>query len=148
MTRAVFDVNLLVSGFIGANRAESVPGELLRRWEAGNFDLVLSDHLRENVERVLQRRYFRERVTAEQRRRFDRALVRRAEWTAITETVSGVAPDDEDDLVLATALSANVPYLVTGDAALRRVGSYQGVTILTPREFLALLESGEIEPGP
>jgi predicted nucleic acid-binding protein len=50
-----------------------------------------------------------------------------------------VATHPEDDLVLATAVSAHADYLVTGDRKLQRLGSYQGVRILSPREFLAVL---------
>lgn len=54
--------------------------------------------------------------------------------------VEGVAKHVEDDLVIATALSGRAAFLVTSDIPFRGVGEYQGVTILTPREFLDLLE--------
>jgi predicted nucleic acid-binding protein len=60
--------------------------------------------------------------------------------TPITVNVAGVASRPEDDLVLAAAVSAKVDFLVTGDTNLRKVDRFQGVVILTPREFLALLE--------
>lgn len=58
----------------------------------------------------------------------------------ITVRISGDAPDDEDDQVLATAISAGVPYLVTGDRAFLLVDAYRGVQLLSPRAFLALLD--------
>ena len=45
--------------------------------------------------------------------------------------------------MLATAVSEQGTdgiYLVTGDAQVRKLTTYQRVVILTPREFLALLE--------
>ena len=141
MTRVVLDVNVLVSGLVGSERADSVPGELFRRWEEGDLRLVISQHLRDRVAQVLERRYFRERVKPEQQQRFATLLAERTEWTAITRPVDGVAPDQEDDLVVATALSARARYLVTGDADLRRLGLYEGVEFLTPREFLTYLEA-------
>ena len=58
----------------------------------------------------------------------------------ITVTVAGVATHPEDDLVLATALSAGADYLVTGDRRFRaRVPHYQGVTLVSPAEFLAII---------
>jgi predicted nucleic acid-binding protein len=55
-------------------------------------------------------------------------------------TVAGVATHPEDDLVLATALSAGADYLVTGDRRFRtRVPHYQGVTLVSPAEFLAII---------
>lgn len=41
--------------------------------------------------------------------------------------------------MLATALSGQAAYLVTGDAQLQRLEAYEGITILSPREFLDVL---------
>jgi len=52
-----------------------------------------------------------------------------------------VVTHPEDDLTLATAVSAKADYLVTGDQPmLRKVGNtYQGVNLITPIAFLAML---------
>lgn len=55
------------------------------------------------------------------------------------DDVHGVAEDDEDDLVLATAVAANADYLVTGDKYLLRIGEFRGIPIVFPREFLDLM---------
>ena len=55
--------------------------------------------------------------------------------------VAGVATHPEDDAILATALSVQVPYLVTGDRPLLTRGAYGGTRLLSPRQFLAVLES-------
>lgn len=48
--------------------------------------------------------------------------------------------DPKDDMVVATAVAARAEFLVTGDRRdLRSLGSYQGIRIVTPREFLDLL---------
>lgn len=56
--------------------------------------------------------------------------------TALTVEVTGVATHPEDDLILATAVAGDATYLVTGDCKLRAVGTFRGVSILSPREFL------------
>ncbi len=58
-----------------------------------------------------------------------------------TEVVA-VTNDPEDESVLATARLGRVKYLVTGDHGWLRRDSYQGVRIISPRDFLALLRSG------
>ena len=65
--------------------------------------------------------------------------------TAITVVVSGVATHSEDDVVLATALSARVDFLVTGDGKLQKLATYHGVCIVSPRQFLDLLASSGSE---
>lgn len=68
------------------------------------------------------------------------ALLRdEATITPITTIVQGVATHQEDDLILATAVSAGADYLVTGDQQLQALGSYRGVTILSTRAFLNVL---------
>jgi len=58
----------------------------------------------------------------------------------MNSVVSGVASHPEDDIVLSSAVSAAVDYLVTGDRQLQETGSFQGVKIVSPRDFLTLLE--------
>lgn len=62
---------------------------------------------------------------------------------AITVEVREVATHPEDDLILATAVSAHADYLVTGDRQLQALGIFRGVTIVSPRRFLAVLEASE-----
>ena len=66
----------------------------------------------------------------------------------ITAHVAGAASHPEDDLVLATAVSAGAQYMVTGDAQLRKLGSYEGVTIVSPRRFLEILSQEGEEGNP
>jgi putative PIN family toxin of toxin-antitoxin system len=62
---------------------------------------------------------------------------------AISAEVCGVATHPEDDLILATAVSADADYLVTGDRPLQALGSFRGVAIVSPRQFLAVLDGAE-----
>jgi uncharacterized protein len=64
--------------------------------------------------------------------------------TSLTAEVSGVATHPEDDLILAAAVAGGVSYLVTGDRKLQAVGTFQRISILSPRAFLArLARAGE-----
>ncbi|CAN5854334.1 hypothetical protein BH24CHL3_BH24CHL3_09380 [soil metagenome] len=53
--------------------------------------------------------------------------------------VHGVAEDEEDDPVLATAVAAAADYLVTGDKYLLRIGEFRGIRVVSPRDFLDML---------
>lgn len=137
MIRAVLDTNVLASGFL---RPHSVPGTLLRFWQGEAFHLVVSEPILEELRGVFADSYFAERLSpgliAD-----DLALLRgKATLTPITVQVEGVATHPEDDLILATAASAQVDYLVTGDKKLQTLLSYASVSIVSPRGFLNLLE--------
>lgn len=60
---------------------------------------------------------------------------------SVAASVTGVVTHPEDDLVLAAAVSTQVDYLVTGDKKLRGLGVFQGVQIVTPREFVDLIDA-------
>ncbi len=140
MSRAVLDTNVLVSGIAGFVNPRSIPGELLRQWRRGAFDLVLSDHIVSELERTLLTPYFQKHVKPEQMERVHTLLSRYAIRTSLKVKVEGIATHPEDDLILATALSAKATYLVTGDSKLRAQKRYKSVEILTPRAFLAILQ--------
>ena len=100
----------------------------------------MSDHILTELATTFDDPYFRRRLTPRQIARALTLLRQHATLTPIIGEVHGVAAHPEDDLVLATAVSAAAEYLVTGDRELQRLGSYGGVTILNPRAFLDLLQ--------
>jgi len=50
--------------------------------------------------------------------------------------------DPADDKFLVAAIEGKADYIVSGDKHLKTLGSYQGVQIVTPVEFVKILESG------
>jgi predicted nucleic acid-binding protein len=88
--------------------------------------------------------YFTGRVSADAIARYLAFVFRHSTFYSITVSISGVATHPEDDLVLASAVSAGADYLVTGDRRLRnRVPSYQGTRVVSPAEFLAIISADE-----
>lgn len=141
MIAAVLDTNGLVSGLIGESRPTSTPGELIRRWRARSFELVVSDHILAELTRTLTNPYFIRRLSVEVMADALDALRIDATMQPLTVSVNGVASHPEDDAVIATALSARCPYLVTGDKQLLSRVAYHGTAFITPRQFLEVLDS-------
>lgn len=135
--RVVFDANALVAGLPAAS---GTLAELVDHWRAGHFHLVVSSHLLAEVTRAWSKPYWRARLTPDQRERILFLLEESAERAPITVAVHGVATHPEDDLVLATAVSAHATYLVSGDKQLLDLEQFAGVTIISPRQFLAVLD--------
>lgn len=103
----------------------------------------MSDHILDELARTLRKPYFAVHFTPGQIERAWRTFRKRGDWTLAIAAVTGVASHPEDDVVLAIAVSAAADYLVTGDRQLQRLSSYQGVKIVSPRDFLTLLEQLE-----
>jgi uncharacterized protein len=144
MITAVVDTNVLASGLVRGLKA-SPPVQIVDAWHFGLYTLIVSDHILSELERTLADPYFQSHITGDQSARFLTLLRRRTILTAITAEVHGVATHPEDDLTLATAVSAEAGYLTTGDKKLQQLRTYQGVTIASPREFVEILQSEQ--PG-
>lgn len=54
-----------------------------------------------------------------------------------------VCRDQDDDLVLATAMAAGADLIVTGDQDLLVLGTYEGMRLVTPRQYLEWLDGNE-----
>ena len=137
--RIVLDTNVLASGTV---TAITTPGQILDYWHLGKFNLAISEHIIYELKQTFTKPYFQKHVSSVRVANFIDLLQNEALIIPITVKVQGVATHPEDDLVLAAALSAKADYLVTGDGPLlRKVGStYQGVKLVTPNEFLEILQ--------
>ena len=135
--RVVLDANTLASGAVAPEGGTLAT--LIDSWQLGWFSVVLSSPILAELERALTDTYFTQRLSVADIAAY-LALVRQtATITPISVEVQGVATHPEDDLVLAAALSAKADYLVSGDKKLQKLGSYQGVAIVSPRGFVDAL---------
>ena len=123
MIVATLDTNVIAAGIAGYRKAESTPGAILRAFIAEAFDLILSRHILDELERTMMTPYFRRIPIPDQYDEILDYFDDQASYVSVTITVQGIATHAEDDLVLATAVSGNADYLVTGDKGLLSVGS-------------------------
>ena len=59
----------------------------------------------------------------------------------ITGELSGICRDPKDDMVIECAMFSGAKIIVSGDKDLLAIKDYEGIRVLTPREFLQLMES-------
>jgi uncharacterized protein len=142
---AVLDTNVLASGIAGVARSESTPGELFRRWRTGAFILVVSEPILVELARTLTNPYFAARISPAEVEATLSRVHAEAQIHPMTVRVSGIATHPEDDLILSIALGASAKYLVTGDKKLQERVAYRGTLLLTPRQFLDVLDGEAIE---
>ena len=137
MIRAVLDSNVLVAGIPNSAGA---PADAISAWQAAKFTLVTSEYILGEVAEAGQNRYWSSRFRAEDINAALMLLRTDAEVTSFTVTVSGAAAHHHDDPVIATAISGAASYLVTRDHALLALGNIEEVTIVSPRDFLDVLD--------
>ena len=134
--RVVIDTNVLISALLKAN---SGPSKIIELWRAQILDVVVSPEIIAEVSRVLAYPKISERIPGEVAERFLALL-----WAAATVIepnlyVTAVDADPDDDKFVTLALVSNVAFIVSGDRHLLEVGAYQGITIVTPAQFLAII---------
>ena len=78
-------------------------------------------------------------MTPDRMREVEMTLRSKALFVTPEVPVRGIGEDEEDDLVLSTALTGAAEFLVTGDRHLQQIGVYQDLIILSPRDFLDVL---------
>ena len=134
--RVVFDTNVLVSaiGFGGK------PWDCLVLAFVGDVEMITAEAAIAEFERVLG--YDRLPFTEAEQEQYP-ALIR-AEATVVDPDASVQVIDDDpdDDLFLEIALEAEAEYIVSGDPHLTERGSFRGIDIVSPSEFLE--ESNEM----
>lgn len=143
MLRAVVDTNLLVSSFISPH---SYPREIERRWRQGEFILITSPQIIEEVNRVLhlpriQQKYH---LTESDIQAFVLTLTHQAYCVAGRLALTDIAPDPGDDKIIACAVEAQADFIVTGDKRLQQLKEYQGIRIVNAESFIGLLDKNKV----
>jgi putative PIN family toxin of toxin-antitoxin system len=128
--RVVLDTNVLVSGIFFAGP----PASILAAWAEGRLELLATVEILAEYRRVgerLSRRY----PTIDVNPVLD--LVLRESRIVETCPVPEDVCDDRDDVkFMACAISGYATCVVSGDRALLRASGYEGVEVVTPRNFL------------
>ncbi len=133
----VIDSNVFVSSLLTRGTCRAI----LDEWRTGAFDAATSLALLRELQGVLKRPKFRNRIsptdTAE--------LLAFIEDTAIRihpdPLTHRISRDKTDDHVFACALSAGAACIVSGDADVLTVAPIPGLRVLSPASFLDWLRS-------
>lgn len=126
--RVVFDTNVLVSALVIGGRAS----EAMARVIEGNDRLVISRPILHELLEVLASKFSRD---AEQLARVAVLLSDIGEMVSTTENLAVLA-DEADNRILECAIAGHADVIVTGDRAMLQQKSFQGISIVTLREYL------------
>jgi putative PIN family toxin of toxin-antitoxin system len=134
MIRVVLDANVWISSVL---KAESIPGVIVAATRSGRFQPIVSTQLIDQVLRHLSRLGF---------------SVGKVNDTYITMTddslliepqkkLDVIVGKDLDNRVLECAVEGQADYIVTGGKKhLLPLGTFQGIRIVSPRDFLAVID--------
>lgn len=130
--KAVFDTNVLIAAFL----TEGVCSKLLVRARKGECDLILSQDIIREFEKVLIKKF----ALSQQEITDVRAVLTEATKEIVRQVgpIEPVCRDRDDNKILACALAADADLLVTGDEDLLIMKKYGKTRIISPKEFEGL----------
>lgn len=129
--RIVVDTNVIVSALVFGG----VPRRVLELAQTGRCELFYSEAIQVEVRRVLGEKF------AWNEAKLDEVLP--VLWSmgrlvVPRSKVDAVWDDPDDNRILECALSAKASFVVSGDRHLLRLRIYKSISIVSPREFIAL----------
>jgi len=131
----VADTNVLISATLVEH---GFSARVLDAARERRIILIVSPYLLSEYRRVIQRPHIAGKYREIEQR--SEAIVHFLQRFGVL--VSGqsiervVSEDPQDDAILACAVEGRARYIVSGDRHLQRLGTFRGITILTPREFV------------
>lgn len=134
--KIVVDTNVLVSALI---KPDGAPAQLLSH--DGSFEMVTTEEILAELERVLhyERIQTRYRLKDEIIAAYINHVRNASEVIVVESNIKVVEKDPDDDKFVACARAAQADCIVSGDPHLINLKSYQGIPILTPRQFLEII---------
>ena len=130
--RIVLDTNVIISGILFGG----IPRSILDMLISGKHDFSLSMPIIEEIREVLNRPKFG----------FDneKALLLIEELHSLCtivkprKSINFILDDPDDNKILGCAVAADADIIISGDSHLLSIGSYKGIKILSPRQFISI----------
>ena len=139
--RVVLDTNLLVSYLL--TQGHTI-GRIIEYWHQRRIEILMSPAIVDELKDVLARGRLRKLMTLD-----PQTLMLMVELDAIHTagevSASGACRDPKDDKFLACAVEGRADFIVTGDADLLELRSYQGIPIIRAFEFVGIVEAQDDE---
>ena len=128
--KVVMDTNVFVSWVFFSGP----PYQILKAWQSGEFELVVSYEILDEYRRVGE-------ILAEEPPGIDlnpilNFVIEHARVYKPVKLKEPVCEDPDDNKFIACALSSGSRVIISGDKHLLKVSGYQGIEILKPRDFV------------
>jgi putative PIN family toxin of toxin-antitoxin system len=132
--KVVLDSNIFVSSFFWKGN----PRKVFDRVTNGVDELFITDEILDEITRVMSRK------------KFDLNINEINDYANVIESYSiklicksklkKISRDIDDDKILQCGLEGNVDFIITGDDDLLVLKNYENIKIVTPKEYLNILE--------
>jgi len=138
--RVVIDINVLISGYF-FGKPETPPRRVLKATLERLLVLLHTDDYLVDLLEAFSKEKFIDRlaILGETAVSITVTLAQLGERVTTAEVPAGVVRDRDDVIILACAVGGQADFIVSGDKDLTDLGIYEGIPILTPAQFLLIL---------
>ncbi len=139
--RVVLDANVYVSAFISTVGA---PKQIIDCWQAEAFELITSEPILTEIGQVMRYPKIKQLhgLSEQELQLLLDLLQKESQLVSPTQRID-ISKDKPDNRYLECAVAGAAEYVVTGDKKhLLPIGEYQGIRIVSPAAFVAVLKLG------
>ena len=129
MTKVVVDTNVYISALV----AGGVPDEVLDLGREEKIAILVSSPILNEIQGVLLSKFKWETG------RIEKTIASITDFTQSVdpqEEINVIKEDEPDNRILECAVEAKADFIISGDKHLNRLGTFRGINIQRPREFL------------
>ena len=139
MFKIVLDTNVLVSALINPH---GKPAQIINYVFENKIRLFTSPSIMEELERVLSYPKLMKRhgLDSEELKEFISDLLSIMSLIEEEKIIEVIMEDPSDNKYLSCAIDAKVDFIISGDIHLLNLGEYEGNRIVTPAQFLEIME--------
>ena len=139
MVRVVLDANVVVSSVL---IQVGNPAIILKMLISGEIQNSTTPEIIDEIKDVLERPRISKRINPLDQEFILHAFEEFSEKINPGITFAEVKDDPDDNKILECAVSAGVSYIISGDDHLLNLGEYKSIKILSPHDFVLLIEKG------
>ena len=142
MLKIVLDTNVFVSALINPR---GKPAQILNYVFESKVRLFTSPSIIEELERVLSypKLVKRHGLEKQELKKFVSDLLSILSLVEGKKAIEVIAEDPADNNYLSCVVDAKADFIVSGDIHLLNLREYEGIQIITPAQFLEMLEKGK-----
>jgi uncharacterized protein len=131
--RSVLDTNVIISAALFEH---SKPALALRK-AFSEGEVLFSQATENELEEIIFQNKFDPYLTVEERTEFLQYFFKQSTKIEINQTVEACR-DSKDDMILELAVCGDADMIITGDRDLLDMKTFEGIPIVSPKDFLEL----------
>jgi putative PIN family toxin of toxin-antitoxin system len=133
--KLVVDTNIFISAYYWGGNSQKIIERIIN----GLDELYVSNKILEEISDVMARPNFKtDQKTID---RYIRTIENNCKKVLTEGKIKGICRDKDDDDKLECGTICNADYIITGDNDLLVLGNYNAIKIITPKEYLIIMDS-------